>query len=228
MTFTSVREQAALDVAFVRLLLPFSSVVVLFVEDFSSIKFISSAVDRWRGLDAVANLDYTVRPRLILVSATEGSRFSKSAVGRLQEHCEKAKLFSTVAISFLASQDPAPYASHKSLKDTAFLQAERTSDARRRRFCLFSALHVSSLYRASVLGAARSPTLQLNWLDVARKYNDNSDYGRNLGNVLSMSRKHCIPEEEVTAFIASTMLLDAYPPRSHCECVTLAAKRDGD
>jgi len=222
MAFTSAREEEILDVAYVRLVLPFSSVIVLFVEDFSTIKYISATFDRWHKLNALANLVHELRPQLILVSATEGSKFSRLAVGRLQEHCEELKLFASVTVSFLASQDPAPHASHRSLKEGIVSQAERTSDARRRRFHLLSALHISTLYRASLLGAVRSPATQLDWLDVARRYIDNSRFCGNLTDVLLMTRAHGTPEDDISAFVASSMLLDAYPPGSHCKSAALA------
>lgn len=222
MAFTSAREEEILDVAYVRLVLPFSSVIVLFVEDFSTIKYVSATFDRWHKLNALANLVHELRPQLILVSATEGSKFSRLAVGRLQEHCEELKLFASVTVSFLASQDPAPHASHRSLKEGIVSQAERTSDARRRRFHLLSALHISTLYRASLLGAVRSPATQLDWLDVARRYIDNSRFCGNLTDVLLMTRAHGTPEDDISAFVASSMLLDAYPPGSHCKSAALA------
>ncbi|KAL9083483.1 MAG: hypothetical protein Q9165_008510 [Trypethelium subeluteriae] len=119
--------QTLFDVAFAKVLLPFCSVVTIFIDDFTTIDEIRKLLVRWAALGIFENLPIQVRPRLVIVGSS-----TKHDIVDMENFCatigernaDIGTLFSDVVLVILGSPDLSPLARHRQLKETVFAQMD--------------------------------------------------------------------------------------------------------
>ena len=81
---------------------------------------------------------------------------------------------------------------------------------------LFSATHLSALFRRAIAHFAQTIREPFNILQAARYGMEvKPDLAQHVEHVMILGRKHQLPDSVLLSVMASSILLDAYPPRMH-------------
>ncbi|KAL2810503.1 hypothetical protein BDW59DRAFT_168126 [Aspergillus cavernicola] len=109
-------------------------------------------------------------------------------------------------------------ARHQRLQLEIRRQNQQMFDIRQRNHMLLSAFHLASLFATAVEWTARSTCHPFNFITASRIHNEvGSDYLEHLGTFLQLARHHKTEYNSVALLIASSIIMDAYPPRMHRE-----------
>jgi len=203
--------QSALDVAFIRILLPFCSALVLFVDDFDSLGQIALYIERWTTIGMLLD---DVRPRLILAASAKSTKYSRIQLRQLQDHCQQSQLFSSISLVLLIRELSAT-SCHRPLREEISKQAGEMLQILSRHHRLFSALHLAHMYRLALKHTAGTVTEAFDYVQASRTYHNLANYPGHLKNFLTLAVKHAISYESITSYLASGMIMDAYPPGAH-------------
>ncbi|KAK5163302.1 hypothetical protein LTR04_002627 [Oleoguttula sp. CCFEE 6159] len=216
----SPNTRMIVDVVFARVILPFCSVLTLFADDFDNIDDITNCLVRWAAFGSFTNLPADVRPRLVIVlnEAKHGRQQVRELYVQLQERTQfrTTDLFSLVSTVYLSGESLSPLARHRPLKEEVFRQADGMREVYRRRHWLFSAVHLEALYREVLRHTASTITEPFSFIQATRKYQGlAADYSSHLQNFIRLGVKHAVPYECSASYVASSMMMDAYPPGAH-------------
>ncbi|KAJ5178966.1 hypothetical protein N7492_002176 [Penicillium capsulatum] len=84
---------------------------------------------------------------------------------------------------------------------------------------MFSATHLSELFRLAVENLCLSPLLQFDFIAATRQQNPlDGSFTSHLKEFLVLAGKSRAPYEAISSHIASAVLMDAYPPGMHLFC----------
>jgi hypothetical protein len=211
---------AVIDVLYARLLFLFSDVICVFADDFSSIAAFLLRLMTWAEIGSAMAFLPELRPRLLIVVSEEGT-FSGSPYEELcngLQSCwmQLSNTFSAVKVFRLAGSDLSPMARHQRLQLEIRSQIEEMFDLRQKNHMLLSALHTASLFAMALEHTARSISQDFNFITASRIHNEvGSDYLGHLQALIGLSQSYKTEYNSVASLIASTIIMDAYPPRMH-------------
>jgi len=84
--------------------------------------------------------------------------------------------------------------------------------------CLYSAVHLNKFFQMAVSQTAASVLRPFNFVTASRLGNEvGPDHADHLTSFFRLGVDHGLSNDIMGRFIASTILLDAYPPRMHRE-----------
>lgn len=205
------------DVLFSRLTFPFSDLICIFADDFATLETVAVRILSWISIrSCVQNL----RPRLLIVISEAGPLDSlQDEDFRLMLHSsdnDPRGTFSMIKIFRLAGDYLSPLARYQRLKDQVYDLTAQSLLERKDRGHAFSAPHLAEFFNLAIMHTAQTRNQPLN-LITASKYSrpcisDNTVYAENfLKHALDVKS----PYEGIASFLASCILVDAYPPRMH-------------
>ena len=129
-----------------------------------------------------------------------------------------SKWFSSIAILYLAHEDISPLARHRRLKEVLLRHADEMRQARQEARALYSAIHLNRLFQAAIGHLARTIDVAFDFVHAARTnnlvYDDLQQHVRQFGEIATGAG---IDDEAMDCYIASCLLMDAYPPGMHRE-----------
>jgi hypothetical protein len=202
----------------------FSDVIFLFVDDFSSLDEVAARIARWVRIGSASNLSKAIRPRLILV--TSERTLDKSFIDlrleefrhELYETCGEslAEVFSVLNVIQLGGEHLSDLARHYRLKEVMVSNVREMSMLRQKHHVAFSALHVEAFFTAAVQHLAKTTNTPFDHIEVSRAFNqvgDNLSY--HLRTFLDLGITYKIPYDQLTSYIGSALLMNAYPPGMH-------------
>ena len=208
------------DHAFTRVILASSNLLLLFANDFRDLSDLAGAVTRWINLGMLSDAPRTTRPRLLLVvKGTTCSREDIRALYCQVQSTSKKKmteLFSQVSTVYLEADGLSAAAVFRPLKEEILRQLDgHRADLFSERW-IFSAVHLAALFRARLQHAARYKARECSIVSETRKYcSDLSTYSNSLLPLIRYGRDNLAPYESTASFIASSILMDAYPNKAH-------------
>jgi hypothetical protein len=188
---------------------PHADVVCVFIEDCGGLKGTEELLRTWAELAPTSQYHPDVRPHLIMVSAD-------LPMGIGEVHPELLQPFSGCSMISLPKSTSSSSARHNVLK-IEFERAVRSArDQRRRSSMLFSTRHLETLFLRTMKHLSQPTIIPFNVVQASRQDNPVSlDYGLHLTHFMTIAKHQKIPHEAQRSFIASAMLLDAYPPDMH-------------
>ncbi|KAA8645059.1 patatin-like phospholipase family protein [Aspergillus tanneri] len=209
-----------IDILYARLLFLFSDVICVFADDFSSVQAVLLRLMTWAEIGSAMPILPELRPRLLVVVSEDGPHDAsqyEELQNMLQSYTIQLKnTFSAVKIFQLAGTYLSPLARYQRLQLEIRSQTQQMFDIRQRTHMLLSALHFASLFVKAVEQTAQSTSQDFNFITVSRIRNEvGSDYLEHLQTFLELARRHKTPYDSVASFIASSIIMDAYPPRMH-------------
>lgn len=207
--------QEVADNIFSRVVLPLCSVVCLFVDRFIDVQHLPLLVQRWmsHAKSALENIPDLVRPQLLIVTSDRASYDRMQKMKDQMERTESADLFAAISLVY-TDKTVSPEARYGPLKVEVSARLDDAVAVRRYQRWLFSANHLQALFQDSLKLATLVSAKPFNYIDAARRYFPKSDLSGHFSSFLSVVGEH-IPYEETASHIASSLLLDAYPPKSH-------------
>ncbi|KAL4887982.1 FabD/lysophospholipase-like protein [Aspergillus ambiguus] len=207
------------DVLLARLLFMFMDVVCIFADDIGGLDAVLAALETWAAAGRnVTNLDH--RPRILIVVETDNA----SITHELLEESEflhqfvhtsgTTDVFGAISFLRLPSRELSNMARHQPLKDELLKGLDLSRRRRREDGCLFSAAHLEGFFRCALQHVCHTPQQPFDFVRSARRSLPSaSDHGVHLKRFLDLTAHS--EWEQRAAFIASTLLVDAYSPGGH-------------
>ena len=207
---------------YARLVAVFSSVICIFADDIGGLGAVASFLDQWIRYGNPSSLPSSTRPRVIIVVSDEGAvaTYDILAIDDLRERLpqDRADIFSSISIFHLAGDHISSLARHRRLKEILLTEIEAVRIERTESRVQFSAIHFEAFFRRSIEHMARSITEPFDFIQSTRIDNEvSSDFQGHLSNFLTSGKDCYLSYDSLVSFIASSILMDAYPPRMHSE-----------
>lgn len=206
-----------------RVIFPFTDVIAIFADDFSDIDAVFSLLQRWNQGEAATTLAWKARPRICVVAASPSTWDEL-----LQQRTFNARLrklrgrhhFSSIRLICLPRGGTGKQYLRKILLQDELDIARRSRQSER---VLFAAHHLSFFFTQAVAHVARSVHEPFDFVCASRIYRPlPASFVEQVSLFLRLAHEHDFPDDVTVAVVASTVLLDAFPPGSHRECQTLS------
>jgi hypothetical protein len=213
------------DSIYSHLLLPFADVFCFFSADLGGFRQIARHLAAWLEKGQSSTLPRTTYPRVIIV--TEKIRLGtyaekearKAFLWLLREETthELSKQFSDIHIvALLPDYKVSSEARYRRLKECLLNKSDEVRRNREDTRTLFSATHFDALFRYACDHFSQPSEGLFDFIKASRKQNPVAE---DLAEHLSIFLKHIKSAKELTEFavpvIASSILLDNYPPETH-------------
>jgi len=207
---------------YARLVALFSHVICIFTNDFGGLDNVTKFLTDWIKAGNPSSLPISLRPRVIVVTgeeeavthdvlAVEGLR-----QGLQNDYDARISAFSSISIMYLAGEHVLPLARHRRLKELLLSEIELSRMERIEQRAHFTAIHFEAFFRHAIDHVASSVTEPFDFVQKTRMSNEiGEDYRSHLYAFLSLGKDYFLSYESLTSYLASTILMDTYPPRIH-------------
>lgn len=209
------------DILFARLLFLITDVICIFADDFSSPTEIVALLKSWAAAGSASCLPRLIRPRVVIV-ATEDEASITFNVLQAQDlkfglgQQDLINFFSSIIVLYLTTAPLSALARHRRLKEVLLRHADEMRHLRQQARQLYSAVHLHRLFREAVSHISQTAERPFNFIQASRVSNPiHEEYGKHLATFVHLAGVYGIAHEETASFIASAMLMDAYPPGMH-------------
>lgn len=236
LNWRSLRPRSALHILYARLVALFSDVLCIFSDDFGGLDSVTTFLKQWVAYGNPSNLPISVRPRVVIVAREDETAGTHDVLAienlrhELQESLQdsRASVFSSISILHLAGDHISSLARHRRLREFLHSEVELSRSQRIEYRLQFTATHFESFFRQAINHVAQSITTPFGFIEQTRVCNRiHDDYSDHLSVFLTLGKDAFLSYESLTSFIASTILMDAYPPRMHSEYPNLLTKAKG-
>jgi hypothetical protein len=227
-TFHSVKWNSEphniIDILYSRLFFMFCDVVCLFADDFPSLEVLTLRLLSWVEISTSSDLPLSTRPRLMIIVSEDGpisharlEEFAMTIYSALEG--KSSNTFSKVKIFRLAGEYLSPIARFQRLRDEIRNESHESQSIKQMGRCLFSTVHLNGFFHHAVVHTVSTKHSQFSFLLASRKDNPvPTDYKSHIKTFLGLAISHKLSYESIASFIASSILMNAFPPRMHCEC----------
>lgn len=218
--------QAAADRLYFRLLSPFTDVFCFFASDLGGLQPIARVIAAWMNTGQPSTLPATARSQIIIVtepSATEGQEsqtLDRFLLLLAQEtRTDPLTFFGSIRVlSLLPDGDLSPLARHRKLKEVLMDAVDHVRLARIESRTLFSAQHLAAFLSQAYSHFAASCKEPFNFIQASRIDNPPAaDLKEYLTRFLLKMKSLGELKSFAIPLIASSLLLDSYPPDMHCK-----------
>jgi hypothetical protein len=205
-----------------RLLCLFTDVLCIFVHDFPTFQDVIDLLEAWAAAGSSSSMPQTIRPRVILVErgskviASPPQDFYETHYPQLGTRRQSLQqLFPSILIQPLMDKKMvSPMVRFGQLKELIWRQMDEVRCSRQSLGYLYSATHLSHFFQVAVEDTVlRRP---FDYIRASRHGNElQADYKDYLASFLRLGAASGASYDDMAAYIASTILLDAYPPGMH-------------
>ena len=208
---------------------PFTDVLCIFADDFGGFDNVTQFLKQWIEHGSPTNSPITLRPRVIIVvrenevAATHDVLAIENLRREILEDLQKSRLevFSTISVIHLPGDHILSLARHRRLKEYLYSEIEASRFQRIQQRMQFTARHFKYFFLKAVDHVSQSVAQSFGFIKASRTIDEVSDdYTGHLINYLRLAQDFFFPYEDLTSFIASTLLMDAYPPRMHSTSIS--------
>jgi len=215
----------AYDILHARILCPVSDVLCIFADDFPSFNAVVDRLKIWAVAGGGSSPLEQARPSVVIVK--RGDEASASPTHDLldmqdvQFSLDQKVLkdfYSSIKVLHLADEQISPLARFRRLKELLWRQMDEMRNLRLRYRCLYSAVHLNKFFHMAVSQTAASVLRPFNFVTASRLGNEvGPDHADHLLSFYRLGMDHGLSYDTMGRFVASTILLDAYPPKMHRE-----------
>jgi len=207
-----------------RILCLFIDVLFVFADDLASFEEAVQLLASWAAIgDNGPTYFKKARPRVVIVTshAEHGpsSTLDILDIEDIQQGLHKKSLrdfFSTIKVLYLTVEQKSPMARFRRLKGLLRRELDEMLVVRRDLGCLYSAVHLGSFFRLAVGHIVATPNQPFDFVLASRRDNKvQADLEQHLSRFLQLGLKNNAVQESLVIMIASTIILDAYPPKMH-------------
>jgi hypothetical protein len=216
-TCWKLEGHSLIDIVYNRLLFLFSDVVCVFADDFSSLDALAMRLVLWAEIGS-AQKSVAMRPRLLIITTENCQQDrARALLEVIQPYSEMlGACFSLTKIIQLAGPYLSPTAKHQCLRDEIRRQRQEALAVRQKHGMLFCAEHLAALFQRAIFHTATTTKEQFCHITAARgATKPGNDFTNHLVDFLDLAREHKTPFQSVASYIASSIIMDAYPPRMH-------------
>ena len=203
-----------------RLFCMFADVLCIFADDFESFESVVARLKAWTAFGKPSDQMKNVRPSVIIVKKGKGS--SPSATYDLLERLdvelsllqqEFVEFFSAIIVLHLADEQISSISRHRRLKELIRRQVATQRQLRQSHGCSYSAIHLSHFFTEAVSHTARTKDENYSFLLAARQ--EIVQTTAFLTEFTQFCVRHQVSNDAAAAYVASTLLMDAYPIGMH-------------
>ena len=208
-----------------RLLFTFCDTVTIFADDYGGTDAVLKMISDWVVMGNSSSLPAAVRPRILIVASDasdiaptydvleiEGLRH-----GLHQLHPEsRTHAFSSILLLSLSGNRFSSSAQHQRIKNVLDREVDKMRALRAQYRALFSATHLSSFFHHALASIARDGAQVFDFVKMSRCWNPvGLDYSQHLSHFLNLGLSSFISHPSLATYLASSMVMDAYPPKMH-------------
>ena len=215
------------DILHARLLLLFTDVLCVFADDFADFESVVERLEKWAAAGSASTASKQIRPRVIIVKRIDEAGLSPTYDVLAMQDLELSlnrkslkKFYSSITLLHLADEETSP------LEDLLWKNMNKTRQVRQINRCLYSAIHLAEFFRMAVTHTATSLLRPFDFVLASRQNNEvGSDHADHLTTFLRLGTQAGLSWDVMADYIASSILLDAYPPRMHSQASWFAFDR---
>ena len=209
------------------LLFPFADVLCFFSDDLGGFRPIAQRLALWLDRNnGSSTLPRTALPSVVIVTsklspAPEAEKQAKRAFLWMLEEETAANPYQQLSaidiVAVLPKHAVSAAARYRRIKDCLMEKSDQARSAREAHRTLYSATHMTAFLQLAAAHFARSLETPFDFIQSSRVYTHvASDLEEHFSNFL----RHVTSSTQLTEFaaptLASTLLLDNYPPNAHC------------
>jgi hypothetical protein len=212
------------DIILSRLLFLFTDVICLFADDVGGLDGVKTLLTTWATIGSASSLPSTVRPRLLIISEEDHSSATYSLLEREDFRydllhstgMDLSQTFTSIKAIVLPGEHLSPAVQHMRLRGNITREFDLARQSRNTVSVAFSGTHQNALFDRALEHISRTIEEPFDFVRAARLTNElRTDYSSHVENFLSLTKVKEIPTDAVCSFIASSVLMDAYPPNMH-------------
>ncbi len=209
------------DIVHARLFFLFTDVICIFADDFANLDEVVNRLMSWAAAGRVSSSPRTVGPKVVIVirGYEDSVTFNILQAQDLRFNLHQQDLieyFSSIVVLYLADEQISPLARHRRLKEVILRHVDEVRQLRQDAQSLYSATHLARFVREAIQHLSRSRILPFDFIHVSRTSNTvQQDYCEHIIRFLRLGAQHSLPDEDLTSFMASSMVMDAFPPAMH-------------
>ncbi|KFY32432.1 hypothetical protein V493_00208 [Pseudogymnoascus sp. VKM F-4281 (FW-2241)] len=203
-----------------RLLSLFTDVLCLFAQDYGGLDAVAETLITWANIGPASSLEHPIRPRLLIVANISGDVFASEAL-RLQlkvlSHPGFSDSFSSLnVINVLGASGHTPRGHFSALEQVLKEEIRLQRAARVNTHTLFSMVHIAAFFDLALQNFAKSPLSTFSFIHASRDdFKVSPNFPQHLRSFMSVLADKKLPCHFVWEFIASAIVLDAFPPDMH-------------
>jgi hypothetical protein len=214
--------QLETDFVYSRLIFLFSDVIYVFIDDFPTLEAVMMRLIAWAEIGSASPLAIDVHPRLVFIISEDGP-FRDTRIDEFQKAMatglgvQMRSTFSSFRIFRLAGKHLSTLVRYQRLRGELRQQLEDMRAVRSLSRCLFSALHLCAFFEAAVQHTVDAPSEKFDFIAVSRAANPVVKEPTYLQLFLELASRAKISHDVISGFVASSILMDAFPSRMHRE-----------
>ncbi|KFY95373.1 hypothetical protein V498_03386 [Pseudogymnoascus sp. VKM F-4517 (FW-2822)] len=203
-----------------RLLSLFTDVLCLFAQDHGGLDAVAETLITWATIGPASSLEHPIRPRLLVVANISGNTFASEAL-RLQlkvlSHPGFSDSFSSLnVINVLGASGHTPRGHFSALEQVLKEEIRFQRAARINTHTLFSMVHIAAFFDLALQNFAKSPLSTFSFIHASRNdFKVSPNFSQHLRSFMSVLANKKLPGRFAWEFIASAIILDAFPPDMH-------------
>lgn len=216
-------SRSVMDAIYSRLIFLFSDIICIFADDFSTLEAVMLRLIAWVEYNSASSLPLDVRPRVLIIISEDG-HFGDKKIEDFQTAVQSSmgrKLlasFSTMKVFRLAGKHLSGILRYQRLSIDIHSQMEEMRLIRQSCRCFFSASHFAAFFSLAVRHTARTLQQEFNFVQASREeYPIQRNYNHYLQMFLENASHLKLSYDVIVSHIASSMVMDAFPPRMHRE-----------
>jgi hypothetical protein len=210
------KKHELFDLLIARLFLWFTDVICVFADDVGGLEGVKELLLSWAVIGSAAKTTLTVRPRVLVVLKQESSTAHDwlSELDLLADlGVDLKQAYGPIEITSLSKDGRNPQ--YCRLRLEIMSRVDLTQKARSANSTLISAVHQNALFGLALHHTARTIHEPFDHILAARAGNELScDFRSHLENFLKLCQANNVPDEATASYIASSILMDAFPPGS--------------
>lgn len=210
------------QIVLTRVMFPFVDIIAVFADDFSGLDAVFSLLQRWTPGDAATTVPRKARPRICVIvtspSTWDGLVQQRAFNARLRE-LRVSRHFSSIRLICLPHGNTGKQYLRRILLQNELGIARQNRQLER---VFFAAPHLSFFFTRAVAHVARSVHEPFDFVCASRIYRPlPAGFGEQVSRFLRLAHENNFPDDVTVAVVASSLVLDAFPPGSHRECRTV-------
>ena len=208
-----------------RLLFPFADVFCLFSDDLGGFRQIAQRLAFWLDQNRSSTPPKTALPSVVVVTsrfppkAGAEDQARRALLCMLEEETTVDPYQQLAAIDVVAVFPKGAMSAEarwRRLRERLMERSDQVRKDREARCALYSATHLAAFLQGAGAHFARAPDVPFDFLQAARIHNPVApDLAEHLSNFLKHITSSTQLTEFAVPFLASTLLLDSYPPGAH-------------
>ncbi len=211
------------DILYGRLFCLFADVLCIFADDFINFESVVNRLKAWAAAGSGSTLFKQTRSRVVIVK--RGDEASPSPTYDLLEMEDSQSslqqkvlrnFYSSITVLHLADEQISSLARFRRLQELLRRQMDEMRQVRQSNGCLYFAIHLNKFFQMAVSHTAASILQPFNFVIASRENNEvGSDHTDHVTSFLRLGTRYKLSYDALTGFIASSILLDAYPSGMH-------------